>query len=608
MALTMQKKPLILDSTTERLRLAALLIFTIACLTASASHNYAVRDRLVDFSVRFAEDVLRSPADARRLKELRRKDVPDSAAYDTMRLFGREMFVGSRQTMAFEYFKQALTIADESEDLPPEGLVFKTYCYLLLGTAADEVGMHQLSMEYYLKGLKLTERLKTDRLLGDFYNNIGVCYTRAGDYARAEPWFRKALEVNNRLGIRAHASINYNNLSEVRLKAGDVDGAIDHALKAIQCLDEGKDADDYYSMQAAIGFLYLQKKQHAIALSWILNAYRHQKGRRTKANLFETCLMLMEAYAATGDTAALARTQAETEALVAEIGNPALRARYYEGMAKLHKTRGLTEKTCEMQERLIALKDSTYRAENLARMEQAHDIYQIEKKAMEEADAMERWDPVTVFFSMGSVAALLAALLVWVAVMKRRTDRVRRQKDEADAALASLRELRLEEERRQKETAQHHLNEQQRRLTAVTLEKIRTSQQVEEAITECRQVLLRLPPRDKETQMKLKRVVMKLSELDNEANWEEFHHYFAMVHPEFWRRLEKKHPGLTPKDRRLCALLALGLSTKDIASLTFREVRSVETSRNRLRKTLGLTPETTLEYYMHRFAVGILEG
>ena len=47
---------------------------------------------------------------------------------------------------------------------------------------------------------------------------------------------------------------------------------------------------------------------------------------------------------------------------------------------------------------------------------------------------------------------------------------------------------------------------------------------------------------------------------------------------------------LTVKEKHLCAFISLGLSTKEIAAITFREVRSCESSRNRLRKKWASPP------------------
>ena len=43
------------------------------------------------------------------------------------------------------------------------------------------------------------------------------------------------------------------------------------------------------------------------------------------------------------------------------------------------------------------------------------------------------------------------------------------------------------------------------------------------------------------------------------------------------------------------------MTTKEIAALTFKEVRSVESARNRLRKKLNLPPETNLAQFLEQF-------
>ncbi len=70
------------------------------------------------------------------------------------------------------------------------------------------------------------------------------------------------------------------------------------------------------------------------------------------------------------------------------------------------------------------------------------------------------------------------------------------------------------------------------------------------------------------------------------------------MHPNFYRSLEQQYPDLTARDKRLCGLLYLGLSSREIASITYRELRSVESARNRLRKKLNLDLTTDLTEFL----------
>lgn len=73
---------------------------------------------------------------------------------------------------------------------------------------------------------------------------------------------------------------------------------------------------------------------------------------------------------------------------------------------------------------------------------------------------------------------------------------------------------------------------------------------------------------------------------------------FQEVYPEFMKSLHEKHPDLTPTELRLCAMTYLNLPTRDIAAYTFVEIRSVQTSRSRLRKKINLPPDTDLFVYL----------
>jgi DNA-binding CsgD family transcriptional regulator len=61
-----------------------------------------------------------------------------------------------------------------------------------------------------------------------------------------------------------------------------------------------------------------------------------------------------------------------------------------------------------------------------------------------------------------------------------------------------------------------------------------------------------------------------------------------------------KFPDLHKNERKLCAYLRLGLSSKEIASLLNISLRSVETFRYRLRKKLGLQPRESITDFVQR--------
>lgn len=81
-------------------------------------------------------------------------------------------------------------------------------------------------------------------------------------------------------------------------------------------------------------------------------------------------------------------------------------------------------------------------------------------------------------------------------------------------------------------------------------------------------------------------------------NWEEFEARFIAVNQDFYQRLEHKFPKLTQGDKRLCALIKLDFSSKDMAKLIGISVESVHTNRYRLRKKLDLERDTNLTEFI----------
>lgn len=69
--------------------------------------------------------------------------------------------------------------------------------------------------------------------------------------------------------------------------------------------------------------------------------------------------------------------------------------------------------------------------------------------------------------------------------------------------------------------------------------------------------------------------------------------HFNRVHLDFYKKLQRIAPDLTPTELKLCAFLRLNMSTKEISSLTQSSDRSIDVMRGRIRKKLNITNTTT---------------
>lgn len=89
--------------------------------------------------------------------------------------------------------------------------------------------------------------------------------------------------------------------------------------------------------------------------------------------------------------------------------------------------------------------------------------------------------------------------------------------------------------------------------------------------------------------------------LNDQADWVLFETHFNSAHRNFIDRLRQQYTDITTGDLRICCLLRMNLSTKEIASLLNVSIRAIELRRYRLRKRLSLDGDTNLIDFLMNF-------
>lgn len=84
----------------------------------------------------------------------------------------------------------------------------------------------------------------------------------------------------------------------------------------------------------------------------------------------------------------------------------------------------------------------------------------------------------------------------------------------------------------------------------------------------------------------------------SQRTWEVFKLYFEKSHPGFFQRIHQLHPNLTQGETKMCAFINMGLTSKEIAAITCRSERGVDSMKYRLHKKLGLSVNTPTRNYL----------
>ena len=198
------------------------------------------------------------------------------------------------------------------------------------------------------------------------------------------------------------------------------------------------------------------------------------------------------------------------------------------------------------------------------------------------------------------VAAALLSVLVVVTVRKRRNER--RQNAVIREQEQMLYQLRQKEYEREKSRMESEIGRKSRELTLFSID-LSSIDNLHKAV--CGELdEMAAASGDEALRKRLGEVSLKLRRQTAYSLGEDFRKYFSEVSPHFNSRLKEAHPNLTSNDLRLCAYIYMGLTSKEISQITFREVESVEKSRNRLRKKINLGSESSIREYI----IGIIDG
>lgn len=149
---------------------------------------------------------------------------------------------------------------------------------------------------------------------------------------------------------------------------------------------------------------------------------------------------------------------------------------------------------------------------------------------------------------------------------------------------------------KEKETELYRLKSEklQRELTSKSTHLATES----EVLSRVREELVHILSQPTDATTALRSIKNKIQEMPRSAvNWEEYDNHFHSAHPDFAKNLLEKFPTLSPAETKICTLLRVGLTSKEIAHMLTVSERSVENHRYRIRKKLGIGETNIIQFF-----------
>lgn len=96
--------------------------------------------------------------------------------------------------------------------------------------------------------------------LGSSYQGIAHILKSRGEFEKAEDYYKRSIEVNEKDGLKREASVSHHNLGYYYFEKGKLDRALEHFLLSLEHL-----RDDKYTTELAILSIYFTQGKHEAA-------------------------------------------------------------------------------------------------------------------------------------------------------------------------------------------------------------------------------------------------------------------------------------------------------------------------------------------------------
>lgn len=468
----------------------------------------------------------------------------------------------------------------------------------------QQLGNRHQALVYFRRAIAIAKATGDRKHLASLYNNVFGIYYAKHEYTQAEDLLQMSLAINLVLKDSVAIRNNYNNYGLVCYERAQYDRALsymDRALAYTLPTDRvGRsliltNRAEVFSKQGR----YLQAEEE------LGRALRLQQGHTLEVRTLQTSLNMILVKAHLGRRAEVDGLLPSVYKAIPRLPLP-MQANSYELLADVHFTLGDSLGALRDIIRYQTIHDTLQRTSSDSQLQQLLVAYDADRLKQHNANLRQTVDLYrmkvshrTVMVYCVAVFLLILAVLVVLLLRRMRIDKAKnRQIAEQQKQLLYYEQ---QEHRRKQQELALEIDHKNRQLTSYTIDMTTVNefhQRISTALTDLRDKTSGLPAGVGEQLVEL---ALSLRHFNDKPLSDDFKVYFDEVHPGFLLRLSQRYP-LSKSDLRLCAYLHLGMTTKEIAALTFKEVRSVESSRNRLRKKLGLPPESSLQDFLRQFS------
>lgn len=400
------------------------------------------------------------------------------------------------------------------------------------------------SLEYYLKSYDLSKTIGYKKGTSRALNNIGEIYRIKGDLSKAFDYYERSLKINNSIKSVRQAGTNLENMGMVKSAEGNTNEAFAYYEKSLAIYDKHGFHDDKNQILILIGQEYLNQGLAEKAYYYFNKAYENVKTGNDQIRISESALGISKSLEKMKDY----RNSLKYFKIHSQITNSIV-DRQKSDQITIMKASFLKD---------LSIKEIKLKDNEISLLEKEKHINDISFKLM---------------LFIISVIILIAVLIVVRLRMKAKKEQIVRHKN-------------MELHKSQEKLMKAEIKSKDNDLMNFALHLVQKNQILQQLKKDLKTLSNNT---DIETSRKLRELSLNVQQsLQIQQDIEEFQQKVDQTYSEFYGKLKEKYPSLTKNEERLCAMLRLNLSSKEIASINNISLKAVEMSRYRLRKKCNI--------------------
>lgn len=406
-----------------------------------------------------------------------------------------------------------------------------------LATLHTDLGDLLHGLDYAQQALSLVEETGDDEAIGVVLASIGIIYGHLDDDQSAYEYLVRSLDCFQRTNSRYLEVRALTNLGQIHLRRGEIDKSLDYATTSLLVHEELGDPQGMAIALMTISSIYERKNEMAVSLDFCLRAYGALE-ESAPSSLHANCLLAIgRLHRSVEDFEGACNAMEEGLRVAREVGDVSLQVEAHDELAGIYEDLG------DLHKAIRHYRDGRSMYDALAGPERQREIVALRVRF--EAERGER-----------KVARLLARL----------------------------------------ESMNGEIAEKQNDLAQLAITVVEKN----ELLETLRKGLFDLARRSDGS---VRRGIEQLLEplragTDDAGGWSSFEAQFQQVHQGFLRILADRYPDLTPTEMKVCALLRLGMPSKEIATVLHMSPRTVESHRYWIRKKLQISSARNLNAFL----------